>query len=265
MERDTRYSDKMQPLEDIRFKSDPSYAISRLESEMLQIFHSAKSEVMKKVENIFEDAKTKAVTRIRRVKCGQVGQPSISFEDNNITENEQPDIIEDSQEAVIRDNLDRYELYISDCVKTTDLIAFFGPLSSAQTRKLRSIYKRSPFEATKTALQMIQIMEKQPKKYTLLLEALKDAGYPKVVQILNGTLIPVGSCHRNIIRQCAKHMFNQLHTSEILPYLDLKGVINNHDKQEILQTERTESTSIAALELLDMLPNRHKKWFKYFV
>ena len=86
-----------------------------------------------------------------------------------------------------------------------------------------------------------------------------------MVQILNGTLIPVGSCHRNIIRQCAKHMFNQLHTSEILPYLHCKGVINNHDRQEILQTERTESTSIAALELLVMLPNRNKKWFKYFV
>ena len=195
-----KVSDKMQPMEDIGFKSDPSYAICRLESEMLQIFHSAKSEAMNKVENVFEDAKTKAVTIIRRVNCGPVGQSGISLEDNKMvtndtvsdshgrkmpditvqssqkSENEQPDIIEDTQEAVIRDNLDRYELYISDCVKTTDLIAFFGPLSSAQTRKLRSIYKKNPVEATKTALQMIQIMENQPKKYTLLLEALTDAG-----------------------------------------------------------------------------------------
>ena len=109
------------------------------------------------------------------------------------------------------------------------------------------------------------MMRNQPDKYRRLLSALEDTGYSKVVQILEGVLTPVGSCHRNSIRTCAKDMFQQLNTTEVLPHLYAKGVISNDDRQQIQRTERTESNGAAALELLNLLPNRNEQWFKHFI
>ena len=252
------------------------------ESEITQIFQTATEEAMTTIVRIFENAKDKAVASLQRVDIDKVRHSDISHDVGSLpisdSESELPESVEsanetldtsfenteDDKEALIKGNLDRYELYISDCVKTTDLIAFYGPLSSAQTKKLRKIDKKSPTEASKTALQMIRNMKRQPNKFRLLLKALSDAGYEKVVQILDGTLIPIGSCHRDIIRKCASHIFQRLNTSDILPYLYSKRVISSDDKEQVLKTERTESTGIAALELLDMLPSRNKRWFKYF-
>ena len=287
-------SNKMQQ-SDIVFKTDPGHAVNTLISEINQIYQQAQEDSYTVTMDIFENAKLnteaiiqKTVSHSWLVNCSCAGHCDISSEVNKMTlsdmesgcdgrlvpdstdqtsqesKNDQSDI-EDNLEAVIKDNLDRYEFYISDCVKVTDLIAFFGLLSSAQTKELRCIFKRNPVEASKKALEIMKMMTNKPNKYRLLLEALTDAGYPKVVQILDGTLIPVGSCHRDIIRQCAKHIFQRLNTSEILPYFYSKGVISTDDKQQVLQTEKTVSTGIAVLELLDILPNRHIRWFKYFV
>ena len=275
--------------------SDRRPALNTLRAEIKQIFQTAKEEAINTVANIFENAQMKAEASIQNTvslnrlnNFSTVEQSDISadltkmdlidFEmgshgnrvsDISLQSSEESEITyennENSQESAIRDNLDRFELYISDCVKATDLIAFFGLFSSAQTKELRCINKRNPVEASKMAFKMVKTIKSQPYKYRLLLEALTDAGYPKIVQILNGTLIPVGSCHRNIIRQCANHIFQRLNASDILPYLYSKSVISSDDKQQILQTERAESTGIAALELLDMLPNRNKRWFKYFI
>ena len=288
------FTERMQQKE-FSFSFDPGHDLNTLSSEIKQIFQTAKEEAINNISNIFENAQMKAEASIQRtvsqnnlVNCSHAKQSDISTDlnkmdltdmGNGFLESQMPDIsdhsheesyikfesIENSQEAVIRDNLDRFGLYISDCVKATDIIAFFGPLSSAQTKELRCIYKRNPIEASKKALEMIRLMNSEPNRYKLLLEALTDAGYPKIVQILDGTLIPIGNCHRNIIRQCANHIFQRLNTSDILPYLYSKNVISSDDKQQILQTERAESTGIAALELLDMLPNRNTRWFKYFI
>ena len=283
-------SNKMQQ-NDFGFKSEFDHSVKILRSEITQIFQIAKEEATNTVENIFEKAKMNAEAAIQKivsqnwfVNYGQAGQFEISSEVNKMSLNDmsscfsktidemtkdQSDIklssIDDNTEDVIKDNLNRFEAYISDCVKTTDLIVFFRPFSSEQTKELRSIYKHNPVEATNKALKMIQQMANQPRKYRQLLEALTDAGYPKVVQILDGTLLPVGNYQRDILRECAKHIFQLLNTSELLPYLFSKGVINNDDKEQILKTERHESTGIAVIELLHMLPNRHKRWFKYFI
>ena len=287
-----KVGDKMQKTE-YSSSSDRSPALNTLRAEIKQIFQTAKEEAINTVANIFENAQMKAEASIQNtVSLNQLNSnveqsdisadltkmdlidlergshgnrvPDISLQSSEESEITHEDI-ENSQESAIRDNLDRFELYISDCVKATDLIAFFGLFSSAQTKELRCINKRNPVEASKMAFKMVKTIKSQPNKYRLLLEALTDAGYPKIVQILNGTLIPVGSCHRNIIRQCANHIFQRLNASDILPYLYSKSVISSDDKQQILQTERAESTGIAALELLDMLPNRNKRWFKYFI
>ena len=118
----------------------------------------------------------------------------------------------DDIEEVIKDNLRRYEAYISDCVKATDLIAFYDIFTASQAKTLRSIFRRNPKEATEQAFQEIRMKIHQPDKYRRLISALKDTGYPKIVQILEGVLVPVGSCHRDTIRICEKHFFQQLNT-----------------------------------------------------
>ena len=95
---------------------------------------------------------------------------------------------ENAMETLIKDNLERYRGYISTCIKTTDLIAFYDMFTRVQTKQLRSIHKRSPIEATEKAIDESSLMHDQPDKYRRLLSALKDAGYPKVVQILEGIL-----------------------------------------------------------------------------
>ena len=162
--------------------------------------------------------------------------------------------IKDIGEETIMENLKMYESCFADCIRATDLIAFFGIFTITHTKELRSIYKRNPTEATKRALDIVKMMTNQPEKYRRLLSALNDAGYAKVVQILDGTLIPVGSKHRAIIRHCAKHIYNCLNTTDILPYLYSKQIISKNDMQQIQRTERNESTGIAALELLEFLP-----------
>ena len=169
-------------------------------------------------------------------------------------------------EEVIKENLHRYEAYISDCIKATDLIAFYDLFTTSQTTTLRSMHRRNPKEATEKAFEIIK-KTSTANKYRRLLLALDEAGYPKVVRMLEGGLVPVpgGSRYRDTIRICAKHMFQQLNTTDVLPYLLSKGVINENDREEIQRTEWTESTGIAALELLALLPNRSKQWIKHFV
>ena len=289
---------------DVGFKSSPDSAgtnvANTLISEINHIIDSAKEEAI----NNFETAKRKAHESIKKaarqgwlINLGQMKHHDISKAVNEITisdmtdgvrkrtlvssttsgaeeesdrsEYEQADTnvshIIDNKEAVIMDNLGQYGSYISDCIKATDLIAFFDLFTTAQRKELRSIYKRNPVEATKRAFEIIKTMTNQPEKYNCLLIALQNARYPKVVQILEGTLIPVGSRHRDIIRHCAKHIFQRLNTTEILPYLYSKEIISHDDMQQIQRTEKTESTGIAALELLDILPSRDTRWYRYFI
>ena len=190
-------------------------------------------------------------------------------EETKGSESEQAEIVSDSKEnameSIIKGNLERNWAYISDCVKATDLIAFFDLFTTAQTKEIRSIYKRSPNKATERAFKEICLMRHQPDKYRRLLSALNDTGYPKVVQILEGTLFPVGRRHRRTIGNCTKDIFQRLNTAEVLPYLYSKGIISHDDYQQIQKTERTETTGQAALELLDLLPNRNVRWYDGFV
>lgn len=107
-------------------------------------------------------------------------------EETSGSESEQDEIVSDykenAMESIIKGNLERYWAYISDCVKATDLIAFFDLFTTAQTKEIRSMYKRSPNKATEKAFKEICLMHNQPDKYRRLLSALKDTGYPKVVQ-----------------------------------------------------------------------------------
>ena len=170
-----------------------------------------------------------------------------------------------NMEATIKKNLERYKQYISECVNVTDLIAYYDLFTISQTNRFRSMYRNFPEEATEMAFDEIAAMQNQPDKYRRLLSALKDTGYSKVVQILQGVLKPVGSCHKTLIRSCAKDMFQQLNTRDVLPHLYEKEVISLDDMQQIIQTERTESNGSAALHLLSLLPNRNEQWFKHFV
>ena len=156
-------------------------------------------------------------------------------------------------------------LYILNCVKATDLIAFYDLFTSVQTKQLRCLYRRNQAEATEKAFEEISLIQNQPDKYRRLVSALNDTGYTKVVQILKGTLVPIGSRHKEAIRHSAKHIFQRLNVTEILPYLYSKGVISDKDRQQIQRTEKNESVGAAAMELLDILPNRHVQWYRLFL
>ena len=133
------------------FKSDPDTNVKTLMLEIDKIFYTAQEGARKTHESI-----QNAVTKGLLVAHCQANQPDITSEvhemyksdmrnrfhssgrpladitkeTNDEMANDQSDIelhvynIEDNTETVIRDNLDRFESYISDCVKTTDLIMF---------------------------------------------------------------------------------------------------------------------------------------------
>ena len=90
-------------------------------------------------------------------------------------------------------------------------------------------------------------------------------GYPKVVRILKGMLLPVGCDHRQTIKRAAKDIFQSLVTKEVLPHLMARDVISQNDYEEISATERYYSTGSAALELLHILPNRRPDWYRQFM
>ena len=91
------------------------------------------------------------------------------------------------------------------------------------------------------------------------------AGYPKVVKILKGRLIPVNEKHRKTMDQCAKHIYERLSTTDTLPYLIQGGVIKGTDAEEIRSIENVKGRGYAAMDLLFMLPNRDRKWFSCFL
>ena len=61
------------------------------------------------------------------------------------------------------------------------------------------------------------------------------------------------------------NIFQRLSSSEILPYLLTKKVLNQHDIDEIKSAERNESRGSAVIMLLSMLPNRDMDWYEHFL
>ena len=243
----------------------------RTEFEVLpgSITTEVAEKLSKDISKIFDRANQEAQHCIREAVRKSSEAKSRIQSDHNPIDRSKPRKTYDSpdieKEAAIEDHLMKYRSYILNCVKATDLIAFYDLFTSVQTKQLRCLYRRNPAEATEKAFEEISLIQNQPDKYRRLVSALNDTGYTKIVQILKGQIVPVGSRHREAIRHSAKHIFQRLNVTEILPYLYAKFVISEEDKQQIQRTEKNESVGAAAMELLDILPNRHEEWYRLFL
>ena len=172
--------------------------------------------------------------------------------------------LDNAIEAEIERNFHSYQPYIKSCVKTMDLLVFFKLFTEDQCRVLHRKVKSDPVEATRKAFDIINDLENKPYKFHHLLYALEEAEYPKIVQLLQGILIPVHDEHRKQLRNCAKDFYNRLSVDDILPYLLTKNVLNQHDVEELKSTEKYESRGSAVIQLLSALPNRNKDWYTDF-
>ena len=77
--------------------------------------------------------------------------------------------------------------------------------------------------------------------------------------------MPLGSDHRQTIRRSFKDIYQNLIPREVLSHLIAKNVISNDDYEEIKAAEKNYSTGAAAIDLLTILPNRHKDWYWHFI
>lgn len=168
-------------------------------------------------------------------------------------------------EDEIESNFHSYRPYIESCIKMTDLIVYFKPFTSEQVKKFYKTSKTDHQGALRLAFDTILDMDTISDKFQQLLQALEDAGYPKVVGLLKGLLIPIHEANREKVKTHAKDIYERLSVSDILPYLLTYRVLNHHDVDEIKSAEKNESRGSAVIQLLSTLPNRSKEWFENFI
>ena len=77
--------------------------------------------------------------------------------------------------------------------------------------------------------------------------------------------MPVGSDHRQAIHRALKDIYQNLIPKEVLSHLLSTGVISWDDYEEVMATQKNSSTGAAAIDLLMILPNRHRDWYKLFI
>lgn len=167
-------------------------------------------------------------------------------------------------EETVGKNFKAFRTYLEKNVGTVELIAYYVLFTPENKKKLRQINKADPTSATREAFDVIEEME-EPGKYMALLRALDDADYPKLVSVLRGLFVPVDDVHRQQINLAARHIFKLLTPTNIVPFLLSKCVISSNDAENIRKTENNESRGNAALDLLFLLPNRNKHWYRLFL
>lgn len=168
-------------------------------------------------------------------------------------------------EITVQKNYLAFRLYIFSCVRVTDLIVYFDYFTKDQTQILSQKNKTNPVSATRIAFETIEDMSDQNDKFIKLLCALESAGYPKVVKIMKGHLMPVNDKHRKTMNHCAAQIFERLSTIQTLPYLYQGHAISYADVEEIQAVERAKGRGVAAIDLLFILPNRSRVWFPCFL
>ena len=80
--------------------------------------------------------------------------------------------------------------------------------------------------------------------------------------LLKGKLFCANDNYRKRFNEATSCIYQRLNPSEVVPYLQQKGVISSHEAEEIRNIERNKSRSDAALELQYILPNRQRYWYE---
>lgn len=174
------------------------------------------------------------------------------------------DEIEDATEEDIESNFVSYRPYVESSVSVIDLIVYLKLFTQDQIKKFHKTSTLDPVEATRLTFDAFVDMTK-PDKFQILIKALEEAEYPKIVKLLKGLLIPVHDRHRQKLKEFAKDMFERLNICDILPNLLTKRVLTQNDVDELRAAERHESRGSATMQLLSTLPNRNEYWFELFL
>ena len=237
--------------------SIPPDVADKLSKDISKIFDQAKKDALDCIRNAGQTpSSTEAVKG--RIKHG--------FHKQNVGSNPKQTCDDsDVQEVDIKDNLMKNKPYILNSVKATDLIALYELFTPVQRKELRCIYRINPTEAIEKVFDEIDLIQNQPDKYRQLVSALDDTGNTKIAKLLDGTIVHKGGRHRDRIRRNEKNICQRLNVTDILPHLYSKCVISEDEKQQIQRKERNESVIESARELLEILPNRQKQWYRLFI
>ena len=91
------------------------------------------------------------------------------------------------------------------------------------------------------------------------------SAYPKLVLVLKGLLVPINDAHRQSINLAARHIYEKLSPSDLIPCLITKGVIHHIDAETIRTIADSKGRGSAAVELMFILPNRSPNWYRLFI
>lgn len=147
---------------------------------------------------------------------------------------------------------------IVDCVRVTEILPYL--LLPVDKGKIWARNKFSDKEAASLLLDEV-IGCQEEGKWTAFLDALKEAGYKYVSDVLKGATEKDFSSHKKILQILTPHIMENLEPTELIEILFSKGVISTSDKEELERTQKFQGPSAATLILLDRIPRRHPDWY----
>ncbi|KAL4220903.1 ATP-dependent RNA helicase ddx58 [Mactra antiquata] len=122
-------------------------------------------------------------------------------------------------------------------------------------------------EAMESVLEEVS-KSKSRTKWRNFVDCLTEAEYPYVAELLKRPRINhYLQMERNVLNVFAPTIGQQLDPVSLMPYLEVEGVINKHDKKEILSAYNKAGTMSASFVLLECMQCRKapSEWYKVFL
>ncbi|XP_076102863.1 antiviral innate immune response receptor RIG-I-like isoform X1 [Mytilus galloprovincialis] len=153
-------------------------------------------------------------------------------------------------------------------VTPSDLLGNIGTLfSPEEKREIRNIEDESPQRAMEKVLDLLDNKE-IPGKWQAFKRALVDAGLIWLNEFIEGnfTISAEAEQWENAINLFECKLSNNIKPREILPWLYQEKLINDIDKQAILQIDTQKGEILAAYRLLSCLSKRQpNSWYPKFM
>lgn len=136
----------------------------------------------------------------------------------------------------------------------------------SNTDRLRAIQERDPHAAVIYLIdELCSNNNTEPGRWGQFIQALETCGYNNIVATLRGQDPLDDTCQRGYLRIFTPALREQIDPLELLPELWGRDVLSNEDREEILQLQRNRGPLAATDELLDLVPRRHKSWYRHLV
>lgn len=169
-----------------------------------------------------------------------------------------------SRDDTIRMNLEKYQIYISNCVKPDDITLRLQCFSEEQKSDVES--EKNLIKASRRAISMLLLEVDGPGRFAALRDALDtNDAYPKIVRILDGDYDPEDQNYVKVVELFTPEIIVRLNPAELMPHLLSKGVFKQIDFEEIRAEEKNHGKMRASCVLLMYLPRRIVDWFRSFL